>query len=51
MYKWQMVSSLGGCKGSYMISSILKIFRNYLESYTDGVDPVHCTWGTCILSE
>ena len=29
----------------------VEVFQKYLENYTDGVDLVHCTKGTCNLSE
>ena len=43
-----MVSSLGGQESWFELW--VGVFQKYLENYTDGVDPVHCTKGTYNLS-
>ena len=44
-----MASSLGGQET--LCELRFSVFEKYLENYTNGVDPVHCTRGTCNLSE
>ena len=44
-----MVSSLGGQESWHEL--LVEIFQQYLENYTDGVGPVHCTKCTYNLSE